>query len=410
MRLALALVIAAGLVALGQEPSAGNKVYKQVVPSVAWIKTARASGSGTLVDKERRLVLTNYHVIEGAERRGDNAGYDAVQVVFPEFEGTRPKTDRNYYKGKPGLRGEVIAVNRRQDLAVVRLDKTPADAAEVKLAAGSPGPGDPIHSIGNAGASGALWGYVRGSVRNVYPKQWKAKVGAKTLSFNARVIEADSPTNPGDSGGPLLNDAGELIGVTQGGMPSANGVSYFIDLSEVRRLLTSDTVVQKAGARHGATAAKEKEKEKEKEPAKRADTLRVRDDADLFSPAATEAADKLIAELHKQGLDVLIETHPTPPEAWREKAKDQKERSKLYQDWGVERLKAERADGVALLVTTDPKYFRTVISPDWNKKLPPAFVKRVADALQANLKDSPDKALAEVLDVIKDAHGAAVKK
>jgi V8-like Glu-specific endopeptidase len=398
----VALVLA---LAPAQEPSAGSKVYKQVVPAVAYIRTGKASGSGTLVDKDRRLVLTNYHVIDGAERPGQGAGYDPVQVQFPEFEGTRPKTDRNYYKGKQALKGTVIAVNRNQDLAVVQLDRVPADVPEVKLAANSPGPGDPIHSIGNAGASGALWGYVRGSVRNVYPKKWKALAGNKVLTFNARVIEADSPTNPGDSGGPLLNDAGELIGVTQGGQTTTNAISYFIDISEVRRLLTSQTVVQKAGPRKVAAG-----KPEPKEPAKRAEPLRVRDDADFFSPAATEAADKLIAELHRQGFDVLIETHPTPPDAWKEKAKDPKERGKLYFDWAVERIKAEKADGVAVVITGDPQYFRTVISPDWNKKLPPAFVNRVADALRANLVREPDKALAEVLDVIKDAHAAATKK
>ena len=395
-----------------QEPSAGGKVYKQAVPSVAWIKTDRASGSGTLVDKDRRLVLTNYHVIEGAERRGDNAGYQPVRVWFPEFEGTRPKTDRSLYERKPALRGEVIAVNRRWDLAVVRLDKVPADTPEVKLAAASPGAGDPIHSIGNAGASGALWGYVRGSVRNVYPKQWKAKVGNRVLSFNARVIEADSPTNPGDSGGPLLNDAGELVGVTQGGMPTANGVSYFIDLFEVRKLLTSQTVVDKAGPRKdGQLAVKEpptKPKEADK-PARRAEPLHLVDEAGLFGAEAQEAADKLIAELHAKGFDVLVETHHTPPASWAEKAKDQKERSKLYLDWGRERLKAEKADGVAILITTAPAYFRTITGEAWTKKLPPAYVKRVADALSGNLRDNPDKALADALDVVRDAFGAAGK-
>ena len=408
---ALMVLAAPGWVS-GQEPSAGNKVYKQAVPAVAWIKTGRASGSGTLVDKDRRLVLTNYHVIEGAEKRGEGAGYDPVQVWFPEFEGSRPKTDRTYYKDKPARRGEVIAVNRRWDLAVVRLDKVGDDVPEVKLAGGSPGPGDPIHSIGNAGASGALWGYVRGSVRNVYPKQWKAKVGSRVLSFSARVIEADSPTNPGDSGGPLLNDAGELVGVTQGGLPSASGVSYFIDLCEVRKLLTSKAVEDKAGPRKpgGAVAAKEPPKPKEKEAARRAEPLQLVDEAELFGAEAVEAADTAIAELHKGGLDLLIETHKQPPEAIREKAKDAKARGKLYFDWAVERLKAEKADGVALLVTTEPKSFRIVTSPTWNKKLPGPFVKRVEDALKANLGGDPDKALAGVLAVVKDAHAAATKK
>jgi S1-C subfamily serine protease len=405
----LSLLLLPGLVA-AQEPSAGSRVYKQVVPSVAYIRTARASGSGTLVDKARRLVLTNYHVIDGAERPGAGAGYDPVDVYFPRFKDGGIVADKAAYKSG-GFKGEVVAVNRKWDLAVVRLSEVPAPIPEVKLAERSPGPGDPVHSIGNAGASGALWGYVKGSVRNVYQKQWQAKAGNKTLRFNARVIEADSPTNPGDSGGPLLNDAGELVGVTQGGATTANAVSYFVDLSEVRKLLTSRELVDKVGPRTGGgQMAKEPAKADPAKPGRRAEPLQVRDDADLFSAAAVEAADKAVAELHKGGLDVLIETYPTPPAAWKDKAADPKQRAGLYLDWAIDRLKAEQSDGIALLITTDPRYFRLAGGNDWLKRLPKEFDKRVSDALRADLRQNPDKALAEVLAVIKDAHAAATKK
>src|SRR5262249_43830818 len=49
--------------------------------------------------------------------------------------------------------------------------------------------------------------------------------------------ETTSPTNPGDSGGPLVNDSVQLVGVTQGANTGARGVSLFIDVSEVRKIL-----------------------------------------------------------------------------------------------------------------------------------------------------------------------------
>src|SRR5207302_618016 len=82
-----------------------------------------------------------------------------------------------------------------------------------------------------------LWVYAPGRVRQVYRKRWQAKAGDETFTFEARVIETDSPTNPGDSGGPLVNDQGELVGVTQGGAFDARGLSYFIDVAEVRSFL-----------------------------------------------------------------------------------------------------------------------------------------------------------------------------
>ena len=61
-------------------------------------------------------------------------------------------------------------------------------------------------------------------------------------TFEAKVVETDSATNPGDSGGPLLNAKGELVGVTQGGAINAQLVSTFIDVSEVKSLLTTKAV------------------------------------------------------------------------------------------------------------------------------------------------------------------------
>src|SRR5262249_20694128 len=68
-----------------------------------------------------------------------------------------------------------------------------------------------------------------------------------------------SPTNHGDSGGPLMNSNAELVGVTQGGVNSelANAISYFIDVSEVKALLKSKGIEPGVAV---AAAANPKEK------------------------------------------------------------------------------------------------------------------------------------------------------
>lgn len=52
--------------------------------------------------------------------------------------------------------------------------------------------------------------------------------------------ETQSPINPGDSGGPVVNAAGELIGIAQSISPKARLVSYNVDISEVRAFMDSD--------------------------------------------------------------------------------------------------------------------------------------------------------------------------
>jgi len=65
-------------------------VYQKVVRSTAWVHADRgngrkATGSGSLVDKGRRLVLTNYHVV------GD---VKDVTVFFPQYDGKKAIPDR----------------------------------------------------------------------------------------------------------------------------------------------------------------------------------------------------------------------------------------------------------------------------------------------------------------------------
>jgi tetratricopeptide (TPR) repeat protein len=99
------------------------------------------------------------------------------------------------------------------------------------LAAEGAGPGDVLHSLGNPAASGALWVYSSGTVRQVYRRQMRYAGGQVV---EARVIETQVPINPGDSGGPVVNGRGELVGVNAALRHDAALFSFCIDLSEVR--------------------------------------------------------------------------------------------------------------------------------------------------------------------------------
>lgn len=375
---ASAVAIALATSAMTQPPAGGAKVYKAAVPAVVWIHSTRpnglATGSGSLVDKERRLVLTNYHVVD------DNP---KATIFFPAFRDGHPIPERSYYTeraGRLGISSRVIALDKKADLAIVRLDKLPEGIDAIPLAAGSPDPGDNVHSIGNAGKSGALFGYVKGTVRQVYKKKWKAELGKnRVASFEARVIETDSPTNPGDSGGPLLNDKGELVGVTQGGALDANSVSTFVDVSQVKDLLETPAVKAIKARDDGTT----------KEPARRETALAVADGAKLFSADGLKAANAGLADLHLRGLDLLIETYASAPADWIEKAKSAtpEERTKLFREFAEKRLAAEKARGLAVIVCMDPRFIAVEVPPEIRGQFPAEFAKKLGDLLRSNLKD-----------------------
>jgi S1-C subfamily serine protease len=195
------------------------------------------TGSGSLVDRTHRLVLTNYHVV----------GKDSenVYVAFPVYEKgkTIAVAERGYYqnllRNGGGIRGKVIAREMKCDLALIQLETVPEDARALLLARESPSPGQDVHSVGNPGQSGALWVYTPGKVRQVYHHRWHSGTGKDSLDLDARIVETQSPINRGDSGGPLVNNRGELVGVTQGHLLDAQQISLFIDVSEVRNFLKS---------------------------------------------------------------------------------------------------------------------------------------------------------------------------
>lgn len=253
VRAALGLLVLAAASSVATRPiraqsDSTEKIYQRLLKSTVWVvvpKTKDAStnrllvstGSGSLVDRARRLVLTNYHVV------GKDA--DTVLVAFPVHENGKSGAvaERSYYQrllsNGRGIRGKVIAREPKCDLALIELERVPEDARQLPLAHDSPSPGQDVHSIGNPGQSGALWVYTPGKVRQVYHHKWRAGTGKESFELDARVVETQSPINRGDSGGPLVNNKGELVGVTQGHLLDAQQISLFIDVSEVRKFLGS---------------------------------------------------------------------------------------------------------------------------------------------------------------------------
>jgi len=216
---------------------ADEKVYQQLLPGTVWVITPTSfgkanTGSGALIDLEKKWVVTNYHVVE------DQAD---VLVCFPTQESGQVVSQRTYYAkhiDKLGIRGRVIARDARRDLAIIALEKLPAGAKAVPLAAKSASPGQNIHSIGNPATSPALWVYTSGTVRQIVPDKWKAQGGGKIFEFDAWVLLTQNAVNPGDSGGPVVNDKGELVALVSSTGPGQLN-NKCIDLREVKIILDS---------------------------------------------------------------------------------------------------------------------------------------------------------------------------
>jgi tetratricopeptide (TPR) repeat protein len=222
-RTALALILLAACVAPAQDPD----VYTRMVKATVLIAPPTGGGTGWIVDRDRGLIVTNEHVV---------GRHDKIDVIFPEYDKDgRALAEPVRYGKARRIPAEVIDTDGPRDLALLRLQGSPpASVTALKVAGGDARPAERVHSIGNPDASGALWVYSTGTVRQVYRKVWRYEDGPL---HEARVVETQSPINSGDSGGPLVNDAGELVGVVSGRKPDATLIGWCIAASEVKGYL-----------------------------------------------------------------------------------------------------------------------------------------------------------------------------
>ena len=393
----------------GPKPTteAGVGAYRKMLRSAVWVHSdrgggVRATGSGALIDKGRRLVLTNYHVVGNVK--------DAT-VFFPVFEGKKVVPERRYYLERArslGIPGEVVEVDKAADLALIRIDRVPDGTAELPIAADSAEPGQTVHSIGNPGKSGALWVYSPGKVRQVFADAWAAKLDDRHVQeFKATVVQTDSPINPGDSGGPLVNDAGELVGVAEGQALKANSLSTFIDVSEVRRLMRRRSVVALRDADEKPASPKPAAGK-----AAREKPLPSKDEGKFFGEEAWKkfgaAAERLVKE-RKTDLVVVTAEGPPKDDAETVKGMTPAEREKFFGRLVADRVKADKVSGVYLFVSKSPAFLYVEVTGDAG--LPDGFGPKLRAALLAAFREKKfDEGLTKAVNMVLDAKGLGEKK
>lgn len=213
---------------------ANKEVYQKTLKSTCWIiaKTSEGTftGSGVVVDQEQKLVITNAHVTGSAKN---------VTVLFPQYEDGELIAVKKKYIEKIkeiGIKGRVIAFDPVRDLSLISLKTLPENVPAITLSQERVQPGDNLHSVGNPGASDALWVYTYGTARAIYKKQFRTELGPHDF----KVIETQQPINRGDSGGPVVNDRGELIGLSQSMDLKARLISFCVELSEITAFLSQD--------------------------------------------------------------------------------------------------------------------------------------------------------------------------
>jgi S1-C subfamily serine protease len=193
IRTALAALIALVAIGTGTAFAATRTTSRPIGTGAVVIETnlayqnAAAAGTGIVLTSSGR-VLTNNHVIAGAT---------TIRVVVP--------TTTHTYTAR------VVGYDTTADVAVLQLQKashlktvTTDNASNLKL-------GARVTAVGNAGGTGKLTSS-RGNVTGLH-KSITVQGDNGTTEQLTGLIETNAALQPGDSGGPLLNSAGRVVGI-----------------------------------------------------------------------------------------------------------------------------------------------------------------------------------------------------
>ena len=171
-----------------------------------------ATGSGIVID-DKGHILTNNHVIEGASK---------IQVKLGE-------SDHEYT-------AEVVGTDPASDLALIKVDAPTSELDPLTLGdSDAVEVGDPVVAIGNPFG---LDRTVTSGIVSALQRQIQAPNG---FSID-NVIQTDAAINPGNSGGPLINSAGEVIGInsqieTGGGNDGNVGIGFAIPINTAKSVI-----------------------------------------------------------------------------------------------------------------------------------------------------------------------------
>lgn len=217
-------------------------------------------GSGFVVT-DTGIVVTNYHVIEGGKK------------VTIEFEDGR----------KCGVEGFKL-FDQERDIAIIQLSKDGAPFIPVPLAKSLPRKGEDVAAFG--APLGLSFTASKGTITNIRDGQELKMVGT--------YVQTDTSISPGNSGGPLVSMAGEVVGMNSFQLRVGQNLNFAVSIGDIQEVLKSS------------------ENESVKEITPKSVPTRQQEIPQMVDISGTERADKLLGQISQATLFIKpFEIDPT---------------------------------------------------------------------------------------------------
>lgn len=177
-----------------------QKIVAASLDKVVGIKSGGGSGTG-FVAESTGLILTNRHVVQ-----------------------SRKEVDISYADGTETT-AEVIFRDREKDLAILRPARARIKAPLPLCYASYPKPGEEVFALGNP--RGLANTVTRGIVSSVRRAEGEFR---SVVPEGTTLIQTDAAVNPGNSGGPLLNTNGEVVGIVTFKRSAGEGLNFALSI------------------------------------------------------------------------------------------------------------------------------------------------------------------------------------
>lgn len=205
-------------------PNAVLNSTKSVVRIKADYGIVTSTGSGFVIESSnsRTLVVTNDHVIEGS-----------------------PASISVYVGQEDAVFAHVLSTSSQKDICVLELSY-PVNIPPVKLSSSEAKQGDIVYAVGFPGASDTLSDKkAQTSEEATITSGIVSSVRGLTTSAygsSVSIIQINADLNSGNSGGPLFNSDGHVVGINTYGITSAQGVNGAINVSELENFLLENNI------------------------------------------------------------------------------------------------------------------------------------------------------------------------
>lgn len=195
-----------------------TKAMSSVVVVSATSATSTSTGAGFIVavseDGDCDYVATNYHVVANMEN------------IYVRL-----------YESGDYVKAELVGFSEEDDIAVLKTARSGLPAltiANYKTCR----IGDAVYAIGTPAGENFSWSVTQGIISAIDRILWDFDDNG-TLEKTTRVLQTDTPVNPGNSGGPLINAKGEVVGIITLKLGESEGMGFALPIDGAIEIISA---------------------------------------------------------------------------------------------------------------------------------------------------------------------------